>query len=436
MIGKVTMPVLGLTMETGTIVAWLKEVGDRVEADDPLFLVETDKATSEAPSPAAGILARIVAQEGQTVAVGEVVALIAETEADLASDEVAGVGSGPTPAVDVPRRPAAPAETRVIDAPPVSAEAASAAAAPAEAVIAEAASARTAATARAAVPAVPESRASATAAGTPAAEERVFASPRARMQARELGIDVKAVPHSGERVMAHDVQSVSDVKPLTRARRIIAERMTFSSTTIPQVTYTMRADVTEAMDLRRTLRAEASRRGLSLPLDAFLVRAAAQALVEFPQVNSEWLEGLGIRTHTEVNVAVAVDVEAKGLMTPVIHDAASLGLWETAAELDRLIAGVKANKLGPDDYAGATFTITSLVVAGVESFNPIIVPPQAAILGVGAIMSTPVYVRDDLVRHRLVSLCLTTDHRILDGTPSARFLSRVRELIERPAALL
>jgi pyruvate dehydrogenase E2 component (dihydrolipoamide acetyltransferase) len=411
MIIEVTMPVLGLTMEAGTIVAWLKEVGDKVEAGEPLFLVETDKATSDAPAPATGILARIVAQEGETVAVGEAIALIAENAADLDSGAVIT---------------AEPKDEAVAGA--VVAAAASGPAGGEEA----AAAAEPAVPAKAAVAAEP-----AVATPTPAAvPRRVFASPRARTRARELGLDVKAVPHEGERVTDHDVQSVADVKPLTRARRIIAERMALSAATIPQVTYTMRADVTELMDLRRTLKSEATLRGVSLPLDAFFVRAAARALVEFPEVNSEWLEGLGIRTHSEVNVAVAVDVEGRGLMTPVVHDAASLGLWDTAAELDRLIAGVKAGKLGPDDYTGATFTITSLAVSSVERFDPIIVPPQAAILGVGAIVATPVYVRDEVVKRRLLWLCLTTDHRILDGTPSARFLNRIRGLMEEPSGLV
>jgi pyruvate dehydrogenase E2 component (dihydrolipoamide acetyltransferase) len=400
----VTMPILGLTMEQGTIVAWLKEVGDRVAVGEPLFLVETDKATSDAPSPATGILARIAAPEGETVAVGETIAFIAETEADLTSEMEVPAGAHLPPTTDASQPPAAG-----------TGEGTPAVAGPGPAV--------------ATGPEAP-------AVAGPPRPERIFASPRARARARESGLDLKAIPHQGERIMAHDVQAVAGVKPLSRARRITAERMTLSATTIPQVTYSMRCDVTEAMDLRRALKAEAAKRGVSLPLDAFIVRAAARALIEHPQVNSEWVEGLGIRPHAQVNVAVAVDVEDRGLMIPVVHDAGSLGLWETAAELDRLVAGVRAAKLGPDDYAGATFTITSLAVSGVETFDPIIVPPQAAILGVGAIVTTPVFVRDEVVKRRLLSLCLTTDHRLLDGTPSARFLSRVRELLERPAGLL
>jgi pyruvate dehydrogenase E2 component (dihydrolipoamide acetyltransferase) len=225
------------------------------------------------------------------------------------------------------------------------------------------------------------------------------------------------------------------ITPLSRTRRIIAERMTLSATTIPQVTYSLRCDVTEALVLRRSLRTDAAGERTAVSLDALLVRAAALALDDFPKVNAQWVEGQGIRVLPEVNVAVAVDLEDRGLVIPVVHGADRLDLRSTAAELDRLVAGARANKLGPDDYAGGTFTITSLAPLGVESFNPIIVPPQAAILGVGAIVPTPVFQQEQVVRRRVLTLSLTTDHRILDGAPSARFLSRIRDLLEQPVRL-
>ena len=148
------------------------------------------------------------------------------------------------------------------------------------------------------------------------------------------------------------------------------------------------------------------------------------------------MEGQGILAVHEVNIAVAVDLEGSGLVIPVIHGADGLDIRATAAELDRLVTGARAGKLGPDDYAGGTFTITSLASLGVETFNPIIVPPQAAILGVGAIVPTPVFQQDQVVKRRMLALSLTTDHRILDGAPSARFLSRIRDLLEQPARLV
>jgi len=391
MITEVTMPVLGLTMEQGTIVGWLKEVGDRVDVGEALFMVETDKATSDAPSPAAGILARVLYEEGDTAAVGKVVALLAETPDDVAQ---AGLWTAEVPtAAPAPRSESAPAPEPQAASEPRS-------------------------------EAVPVT-------------DRLFASPRARARARELDIPLSAAT-DGHRLTEKEVLAMAttpagEVQKLSRIRSIIAERMTLSATSIPQVTYTLRCDITEAMALRRSLRAgtEAGREAVSL--DALIVRAAAIALKEFPLVNSQWVEGQGIRVMREVNIAVAVDLEDDGLVTPVVHGADRRDIRATAVELGRLVAAARAGTLGPDDYAGGTFTVTSLAALGVETFNPIIVPPQAAILGVGAIVPTPIFQQERVVKRRLLALSLTTDHRILDGAPSARFLGRIRDLLEQPA---
>jgi len=227
---------------------------------------------------------------------------------------------------------------------------------------------------------------------------------------------------------------VVEVRPSISGRRITAERMTRSAA-IPQVTYTARCDVTDAMALRRSLKAEAAAQGIGLPLDVFFVRAVAMALVQFPEVNSQWEDGQGVHLIPQVNVGVAVDLEGRGLLVPVVRDAQSMGFWSIAVELDRLVRGTRSGKLGPDTYAGATFTVTSLASLGVESFAPLVNPPEAAILGIGSIVPTPVYEKERLVKRRLLSLSLTTDHRILDGAPSAHFLGRVRELIEQPDSL-
>jgi pyruvate dehydrogenase E2 component (dihydrolipoamide acetyltransferase) len=413
---EVTMPVLGLTMERGTIVTWLKEVGDHVEAGEPLFLVETDKATSDAPSPAAGTLVRILSGEGESVAVGTVIAIVAETSDDL--EQVRAAARAAATITQVELGPAPPAGVDGAPTPPE------------------------------AVPYPDSAEQASGPAGPEQASGRVLASPRARARARDLGIDLSAAAPGPGRLIEKDVFAMSlatnpvsaeptepPIRPLSRTRRIIAERMTLSATTIPQVTYTLRCDVTEALALRRSLKTGPGGERTAVSLDALLVRAAALALADFPEVNSQWVEGRGIRFLAEVNVAVAVDLDKRGLVIPVVHGADRLDIRATAAELDRLVAGARAGKLGPDDYAGGTFTITSLASLGVETFNPIIVPPQAAILGVGAIVRTPVFHQDQVVKRRLLSLSLTTDHRILDGAPSARFLSRVSDLLEQPAKL-
>jgi len=399
MITEVTMPVLGLTMEQGTIVGWLKEVGDRVDAGEALFMVETDKATSDAPAPAAGILARVLFEEGDAAAVGAVVALLAETPEDIAQAALwrdAVAAAAPAPSSDSAQRSES--------TPPPGLEAAPG----------------------------PTSQA----APTP---NRLFASPRARARARELGIPLSAAT-DGRRLTEREVLAMAitpgaEVRKLSRIRSIIAERMTLSATSIPQVTYTLRCDISEAMALRRSLKAGTGAGREAVSLDALIVRAAAIALTEFPLVNSQWVEGEGIRVMPEVNVAVAVDLENDGLVTPVVDGADRRDIRATAAELDRLVTGARAGTLGPDDYSGGTFTVTSLASLGVETFNPIIVPPQAAILGVGAIVPTPVFRQEQVIKCRLLALSLTTDHRILDGAPSARFLSRIRDLLEQPARL-
>jgi pyruvate dehydrogenase E2 component (dihydrolipoamide acetyltransferase) len=395
---SVTLPVLGLTMEQGTLVAWLKEVGDRVEVDEPLFMVETDKATSDAPAPSAGILAKILHEEGETVAVGTVIALLAETPADV--EEVRALETAPAPAA-----PEAAADPSDVPAAPV----------PGESPVATAG----------------------------AVAHRVSASPRARARAKELGVDLSAAAPGAGRLTEKDILALAaaapaaapQIKKLSRTRKIIAERMTLSATTIPQVTYGLRCDVTDALALRRSLKAGPEGERTAVSFDALVVRAAALALVDLPEANSQWVEGQGIRMLTEVNIAVAVDLDDKGLVIPVIHRADTLDIRGAAAELDRLVAGARAGRLGPDDYAGGTFTITSLASLGVETFNPIIVPPQAAILGVGAIVPTPVFQQDRVVKRRLLSLSLTTDHRILDGAPSARLLGRIKDLLEQPGKL-
>jgi pyruvate dehydrogenase E2 component (dihydrolipoamide acetyltransferase) len=363
----------------------------------------------------------VLAAEGATVAVGKVVALLADTAAGLEEAAVWSAGAA---------QPASAAEAKPAAEGP-SAETASPGAAPG---------------------------ASTEVAPAP---DRLFASPRARAQARKLGVDLAAAaaPGSG-RLTEDDVLAMAapsapggapataapqaaanpgtltgEIHKLKRARKIIAERMTLSATTVPQVTYSLRCDVTEAMALRRGLKSGSGGKRAAVSFDALIVRAAAIALTDFPDVNSQWLEGQGILVARDVNIAVAVDLEGNGLVIPVIHGADALDIRATAAELDRLASGARLGKLGPDDYAGGTFTITSLASLGVESFNPIVVPPQAAILGVGAIVPTPVFQQDQVVKRRMLALSLTTDHRILDGAPSARFLSRIRDLLEQPSRL-
>jgi pyruvate dehydrogenase E2 component (dihydrolipoamide acetyltransferase) len=479
MVIELKMPVLGLTMEKAIILEWVKAEGDRLEVDDTVLVVETDKAATDVPSPVAGILGRIVAQPEEEVPVGHVIAYIAENEADLAS---------------LPAAPPPPAPT-------VSAQAPASAASTATPGLTSPASA----TAPAAAPTGDGRR--------PEPGERLFASPRARKTAAEHGVDLGLVNFAGERITEADVlraladgtaragapapveglritplatrlaaelglsladleaepgvriratdllaaaaraeQAVAPVGPdvggprpavdfatgelrvLNRVRRITAERMAVNWQA-PQVTYTTRADMTKAMALRSELQEIAESRGTRLSYDAMFVRAAATALLEFPQVNAQWAEGQGIVLSAEAHVGVAVDL-GDGLIVPVVRSAQGRHLLDIAAEVERLVATAREGGLGPDDYKGGTFTISNLGLFGIEAFTPIVNLPEAAILGIGAIVPTPVLVDGELRESHLCTLSLTADHRIVDGAPAARFLARIKGLMEKPILLL
>lgn len=462
MIIELKMPVLGLTMEQATIIEWVKAEGDRVEVDDCVLVVETDKAATDVPSPAAGILGRIIAPAGAEIPVGVTIAFLAESEADLAALPAALVVAALTPTAD--HAPLVAAQPTPQIAEPTNGDG-----------------------------------------HRPAPGERVFASPRARRRASALGIDVATVAYAGDRIVEADVLRAAatgggpaegvrltplaarlaaelgidiadleaapgvrikatdllvaasqaeaaagvpavaptavaaggtgEIRSLNRVRRITAERMTYNCQTAPQVTYTSRVNMTKAIALRAELKDIAEARGTRLSYDAMFVRAVATALLEFPQVNAQWAEGEGIRLSTEAHVGVAVDL-GDGLIVPVIRNAHARGLLDISAELGRLVTAAREGKLGPDDYRGGTFTISNLGLFGIEAFTPIVNLPEAAILGIGAIVPTPTYVGGDLVRRDLATLSLTADHRIVDGGPAARFLSRVISLMEAPILLV
>ncbi|MCL6647562.1 MAG: 2-oxo acid dehydrogenase subunit E2 [Chloroflexi bacterium] len=447
----VTMPVLGLTMESGTIVEWLKAEGELVTKDEPLFTVETDKAVVEAPAPASGILRAIFVPAGGSAPVRAPIAEIVAPE-------------------EVSAQPADPA--------PASPEAASGAAPPlpaAGAPVVTPASDPTAPAAERAPPAV-----------SPAAPSRRFASPRARLRAREHGVDLATVVGSGQggrilerdvlaaaaqlapratplaqRVAAErgiplsgvagsgpagqvrraDVETLSalagDLVPLSRQRRATAERMAASARAVARVTLFAEVMFEEAARLRAQLAAEFARRGIpGLPWDALIVRAVALALREHPALNASWVEGAGIRHSAAINVGVAVALAPEGLVVPVVHAADHLPLRETARELLALVERARSGRLTIADLSGGTFTVSNLGARRILAFTPIVNPPETAILGVGQIAPRPAVREGQLVICPTGILSLSFDHRVVDGEPAAAFLERVVELLERPYALL
>jgi pyruvate dehydrogenase E2 component (dihydrolipoamide acetyltransferase) len=223
--------------------------------------------------------------------------------------------------------------------------------------------------------------------------------------------------------------------PLGRLRRLTAERMATSSQTVARVTLFMPVDMAEAVRFRGQLGPEFERRyGARLSYDAMIAKAAALALRDHAELNAQWADG-AVQPLEAVNIGVAVALDA-GLVVTVVRDADAKALHAIQAELNALVEKARAGRLGPDDVSGSTFTITNLGGYGVEAFTPIVNLPEAAILGVGRIAKLPAVVDDALTIREQMTLSLAFDHRVADGAPAARFLQRLKEILEAPYILL
>ena len=476
---QVTMPMLGLTMEEGTITEWLKQPGDAVAKEEPLFVVETDKSAVEVGAPASGVLSQIIVQVGQTVPVSAPIAVIAQP------GEAVEAPASPAPA---PPAAAAPAPAGAPSAPEPSASPAPAAAAPRAVGERQAVSPRarmvarelgidvTSVTGTGPGGRVVERDVRAAAAAAPLAPavavppERIVASPLARKLAEEHGVDLAQVSGSGPggRITERDVTAFVDARaaapaapapaevsatlpavaaatgafePLNRVRRITADRMAASARSVARVTLLMEVDMTEAVRFRTQLAPEFEKRyGARLAYDAMIAKACAIGLAEHPHVNAQWQDAdigqpAGLRLQPNVNVGIAVAAEA-GLLVVVVRDADQKPLAQVNSDLMGMVAKSKQGGLGPDELSGSTFTITNLGGYGVEAFTPIVNPPESAILGIGRIAKRPAVVDGQIVPRDLMYLSLAFDHRVVDGAPAAQFLRRVKECLEAPYVLL
>jgi pyruvate dehydrogenase E2 component (dihydrolipoamide acetyltransferase) len=473
----VTMPMLGLTMEEGTVAEWLKQEGESVAKDEPLLTVEMDKGTLEVPSPAAGILRRIVVQVGTTVPVRTLIAEIG------APDEVmvrpSSTESPPGPVGSQPMSVAggggdpdrSSADAARASSPSVAMASSHASGAPASSPAAtrESNGQRLFASPRARMRAralmvdlaqlhgsgphgriveadVLASSSSGQAASATISETRLTATPLARKLAQERGVAVTDLAGTGPggRVTQDDVLRAAvnrpaseGAQPLSRVRRITAERMAASTAATARVTLFLDADFSEAGRFRTQLQPEFARLGVPrLPWDALIARAAGLALVDHTAVLGQWVDGQSIRTPEAVHVGVAVALEPEGLVVPVLRDVATRSLRELAADLLGLVDKARAGRLGPAEMQDGAFTITNLGAYRVDGFTPIINPPETAILGVGRIADKAVVVGGQVEARLMCTLSLSFDHRVVDGVPAAAFLARLAELLERPYALL
>jgi pyruvate dehydrogenase E2 component (dihydrolipoamide acetyltransferase) len=405
---EVRMPKMGDGMEEGTILRWLKREGDNVAVEEPIAEIETDKANVEIPAEEAGVLARIVVQEGETVPVGAVIAYVGSVE----------TGSQPSVPGSQPSAPATPVVVRGV------------------------ADESTAARADTA--------------------PRVRASPLARSMARRLGIDLAQVRGSGGgvgRIVARDVLAFKEAhapasapppapptpKPvvmappstevdLTKMRRAIARRTVQSKQTIPHFYLVTPVDMERALDVLAQLNARDPEGRITV--NDLVVKACALALVKFSDVNVSFTPEERILKHGSVNIGIAVGTD-DGLRIPVVTDCQDRSLRDISAEAKKLIARTRSGALTPQEMSGATFTVSNLGMFGIEEFAAIISPPESAILAVGAIAPEAVVTEAGaIVVRRRMRITLSCDHRTVDGLLGARFLQEVRRLLESPVELI
>jgi pyruvate dehydrogenase E2 component (dihydrolipoamide acetyltransferase) len=274
----------------------------------------------------------------------------------------------------------------------------------------------------------------------------VAATPLARRLAEEHGLELGGLRGTGPggritqddvmRVAAASAATTGDTRPLTRMRRITAERMAASAQATARVTLFLEADFSEATRFRQQLQPEFARLGVpKLPWDAIIARAAALALAEHPAVLAQWADG-GLRRPSTVDIGVAVALDPEGLVVPVLRDADRRSLRELAGDLLALADKARAGRLSPAEMQGGGFSITNLGAYRVDGFTPINNPPETAILGVGRVAEKAVVVEGKLEARTMCTLSLSFDHRVVDGVPAAAFLARLAELLERPYALL
>ena len=414
---KILMTALSPTMEEGTIVSWNKKEGDTVSSGDLLCEVETDKATMDYESTQEGTLLKIIKGEGSASKVGDTIAILGESGEDIA-DLIKEAESAPA-AAPAPE-PAAPEPTA---AAPV-ATAAPAAAAPAAVAPAPAPS-----------------------------SGPVKSSPLARKIASERGIDITQVPGSGPggRVVKADVENFSPasapaaagfapamqpgqdtVVPVAGIRGVIARRTTESKQTIPHYYLKSSVRMESTIEARKALNAEAPQK---VSFNAFLLKFSAEALKRHPVVNSTW-QGDHIIQHGSIDIGLAVDL-GNGLITPIVRNCGNKGVAQIDADLKDLIAKAGENKLMPEEYTGATFTISNLGSFGIEEFAAIINQPAASILAVGSIEKTVVVNDDDEIDvAQIMKLTLSCDHRVIDGADGGRFLYELKRLMENPVRAL
>ena len=393
---KVVMPKLGMAMKKGEVSVWNKKVGDPVEKGESIASINSEKIEMEIEAPESGTLLHIKVKEGEGVPPGTPICYIGENGEEVREKEA--------PAPEKAGKPQA--EPEHIPAPKAGQK----------------------------------------------RKHRVKISPVARKMAEKAGLKVETLNGTGPggrivkadviKAMKTEAEPQSSVqtaqpegKPASAMRKVIADRMHKSQQNSAQLTLTMKADITELVKWQKQLADSAKKRsGVKLTVTHFVSRAAVLALKQHPELNSSYQEER-IITYPYVHLGMAVSLE-NGLVVPVIRDAEKLSFLELADHISTSARRAREGNASGDDLHGSTFSITNLGGYGIEHFTPILNPPEAGILGVGASYETPAFKGDELVKSTMLPLSLTFDHRVCDGAPAADFLKTVKTLLEEPAGLI
>jgi pyruvate dehydrogenase E2 component (dihydrolipoamide acetyltransferase) len=452
---KVVMEALSPTMEEGRLVEWKKQEGEPVAVGDVLAEVETDKAVMELVARTGGTLLKHIVEAGATVPVSEPVAVIGEPGEAVESQPGDGTASPPAAKEEQGTQPS-PGQNRPVSMPPAPPAKGSG-----EPGREEQPTPREGNGARSAAPAGSSQR--------PAAGTRVRASPLARRIAAERGVDLVSVTGSGPegRVVARDLESVAaqarpagggapvpttapplhtgsgspftDV-PLSQIRKTIAKRLTQSIGPVPTFYLTSEVDMERVWEARDALRSAAERGGaegasdVSVSFNDIIIKATALALRQHPACNAWWQDDR-IRYWNEVHVSMAVAIE-EGLITPVIRHADHKSLRQISAESHDLAARARERRLKPEEYTGGTFSVSNLGMLDIDEFTAVINPPEAGILAVGRIAQKPVADENAVTIRRRMRLTMSCDHRVIDGATGAEFLKTLKGMLENPLALV
>jgi pyruvate dehydrogenase E2 component (dihydrolipoamide acetyltransferase) len=444
---QVIMPKLSPTMEEGQLSRWLKKEGDKVNMGEPLAEIDTDKATMEMQALGTGVLRKILIQEGESAPLGQLIAIIGEPDEDISA-------LASQAATSQPAKTSAPTEPVKESSEPESEPAPALAPAPAPA---PATTGGVSGNGR--HDAQPE----------PAASGRLIVSPLAARMAAESGIDLRSVSGSGPggRIIKRDVeqliggaaQPVGDEaparqlravggtafqksatpqasayrdQPASEMRRTIAKRLVTSLGPVPHFFLTTEIEMDRAAEMRKGINELDPE--LKISINDIIIKVVAAALMQHPQVNASYQDKV-VRyyEHADIGVAVAID---EGLITPIVRAADQKSLSEIAAEVRDLAERARHRKLKPEEYLGASFSVSNLGMFGIDEFTAIINPPEAAILAVGAMSPKPVVRNNELVIRQMMRVTMSCDHRVVDGATGAKFLQTFKKILENPLFLV